>query len=85
MNSTNTPNAVCPKCSRANDKASDVLGDSTPSVGDFCVCGRCAAPLRYGPNMTLVETSVNEAKRLLPRDAFRAFKLMRLAIQSMNN
>ncbi|MEH2148560.1 hypothetical protein [Nostoc sp.] len=53
----------CPKCRLKIDSATAIFNkEATPNVGDFSVCISCYSVLRYGENLQLHLSSVQEAE-----------------------
>lgn len=46
-----TPATLCPNCGTLLDAATNTMGTQKPSPGDFSVCIRCSAPLRFTESM----------------------------------
>lgn len=56
------PESRCPRCGAPHDRAMNVTGESGPEPGDYTVCFRCAALLRYGAGLSLRSCTRREWK-----------------------
>ena len=54
------PPSFCPFCFHLLNGATNMQGQSQPEPGDFTICIRCAKVLRYGENMQLEASALEE-------------------------
>jgi hypothetical protein len=63
---------VCPVCLKLQDSATCLSDpESRPAPGDYSICISCAAVLRFGPEMDLLEATevdLEEMKYRQPRE-----------------
>lgn len=53
----------CPKCAIKVDSATAAFGEeAAPKKGDFSICISCCSVLRYGENLQLYLSSIQEAE-----------------------
>ena len=70
MRSTELPGPIrCPQCSYEMTDASGVGHNERPSPGDWTVCIRCAAVLRFTEEIGVREASGKELAELDPESA----------------
>ncbi|HYW17721.1 MAG TPA: hypothetical protein VE956_00155 [Nodularia sp. (in: cyanobacteria)] len=55
---------LCPKCDYQLDAATGLTEeDITPREGDFSVCLNCCSVLRFGNNLQLYQSTLEEAQK----------------------
>lgn len=59
----------CPCCGHKLDGAFCVDRDASPSDGDWTICIKCAAPLRFGPELTLRAAKAEDVADLNSEEA----------------
>lgn len=86
MLTTDTPPNLCPHCGYLLDQATAAYGDHTPSPGDWSICIRCAAILRFDADLKYEAVTEAELAKLAVEDpkGTRMLRKAQRTAQAMN-
>lgn len=80
--------SCCPCCKSLLDGASQISGDEqiAPKEGDYTVCIKCGAFLRFGETLDIIELTPEDFERLLEEDSETVITMLkaRAAIMLLN-